>query len=149
MATCVQETIMAWLATKLDELVTSGDLAAVTRPTRGGLAVRPQHLLGALYQDDPEEIEASQGAKYWNMPCAVDLYVRPADGSTAAVDTTINNLRATVEKKLMADYTCGGNAHLLTIRAPQGFIEGEGFEGVRVNFDVEFGTLETDPFTAV
>ena len=149
MADCVQETIMKWLKTKLDELVTSEDLVAVTRPARGGLSVRPQHLLATLYQDDPQPDESTHGAAYWIMPLAVDLFVRPADGSTDPVDTTINNLRATVEKKLIEDITCGGNAHNLNIRAPQGFMEGEGFEGVRVNFDVQFGTLENDPFTQV
>ena len=149
MANCVQETIVAWIKTKIDELVTNEDLAAVTRPVRGGLAVRPQHLLGALYQDDPQPDESTHGAAYWIMPCALDLYVRPADDSTDPVDTTINNLRATAEKKLMEDATCGGNAHLLTIRAPQGFIEGEGFQGTRINFDVQFGTSESDPFTQV
>lgn len=149
MASCIQELIVAWIKTKLTEVCASGVLVAVERPVRGGIPSRPRHRLAVLHQDDPQPDEATHGAAYWIMPLAVDLYLRPADGSTTPVDTDLNDLRAFVEKKLTEDITCGGYAHTLTIKAPEGFIEGEGFEGVRVNLDVQFGTLENDPFTKV
>ena len=147
MADCVLESIMKNLKTTLDALVTSGDLAHIERPVRGVLPTRPQHTSAVLYQDDPTEADPSHGAKAWLLPVAVDLFIRPADGSTEAVDTTINNLRATVEAKLTEDTTCGGYAHDLRIRAPQSFVIGDQFEGVRVNAEVRFSTDEDDPFS--
>ena len=150
MANCIQEQIVAWIKTKLDELVADGTLVDVERPLRDGLPDRPRHGLLALYQDDPAEIESTHGAKYWNMPIACLIFAKPADTSSTPVDTTLNNLRAHVEKKLMEDYTCGGLAHLVTIRAPEHFAHVRGdWEGVTVNADVQFGTLEGDPFTQV
>lgn len=143
----VDEKIAAWLLTKLLELVALGTASDAVRPTRSGLPVRPQDKLLVLYQPDPEEGEQEQGHKVWVQPFAVDCYVRPADASTAAVDATINTLRARVENKLIADITCNGLAMNVEIRAPQGFQEGEGFEGVRVNAAVTFRHLETDAFT--
>ncbi|HUX00911.1 MAG TPA: hypothetical protein VMY35_08015 [Phycisphaerae bacterium] len=141
------EVIAAWLLTKLLELKTLGIASEAVRPTRSGIPVRPQDKLLVLYQPDPEEGEQEQGHKVWIQPFAVDCYVRPADASTAAVDATINTLRSRVENKLIADITCNGLAMNVEIRAPQGFQEGEGFEGVRVNFAVTFRHLETDAFT--
>jgi len=149
MASCIQERIVAWVKTKLEELVTSEDLVAVERPARGGMPTRPRHRLAVLYQDNPERIEGTHGALYWIQPLMIAIYVRPADGSTDAVDTAVNDLRATVEKQLMADPTCGGLAHTATIREPFGFLQGDAFEGTIVNLDVQFGTLESDPFTQV
>ena len=149
MSDCVQETIVKWIATKLEELVTSGDLVAVERPVDGGLPSRPRDKLCALYQDDPEPIEGTQGALYWSMQMAALLVYRQADSSTTPMDTAINNRRATVEKKLMEDATCGGNAHLMTIKGPQTFNVSDAYQGLAVIFTVEFGTRENDPFTQV
>jgi len=150
MAHCIQEQIVAWVKTKLAELVSAGTLIAVERPVRDGLPSNVRHGLLALYQDDPAEIEATHGAAYWNLPLACLLFAKPADGSTTAVDTTLNDLRAHVEKKLMEDTTCGGLAHLVTIRAPEHFAHARGdWEGVIVNVEIQFGTLESDPFTQV
>jgi len=149
MADCVQEKIVKWIATKLRELVTTGDLADVERPVDGGLPSHPRDKLCALYQDDPEPVESSQGAQYWTMQLAAMLLYRQADGATAPMDTDINNRRALVEKKLMEDPTCGGNAHLLTVLGPRTLNVSDAYQGLAVIVEVQFGTRLDDPFTQI
>jgi len=147
MATAIIELIAQAIKTTLDTMVVAGDAVAVDRPLRTGLPTNPKNTLLVLYQGDPEEDESPHGCKYWIQPFAVDCYIKPSDASVTPVDTAINDLRSKVEKKLRENYTCGGYAHDLRIRAPLGFIVDEGIEGSRVNFDVMYGTLEDDPFT--
>ena len=142
------EQIVAAVLVKLDALVTAGTLASAERPLRVGLPDSPGNASAYLYQDDPDEAEDQEyGFKTWELPLVVALYARPSDTSATPVDTTLNRLRAAVEKQLLTDPTFGGLAMDARVRAPLGFSAGDGaYDGVFVNLEVLFRTLENDPY---
>jgi len=150
----IVEQIAQAILAALDVLKAAGTLSDAKRPLRTGIPVNPKDKLAVLYQDDPEE-DAEQGSEgrgpvdrqSWIQPFMIDCYVRPSDTSTTAVDTTINMLRADVEKAMRLTPTWGGLAIDTRIRAPEGFLTGdESAEGVRVNIDVLYRTDEDDPY---
>lgn len=148
MATCILEQIAQNLKARLDALVTAGLASASLRPRRSGVPQSLGDKVLVLFQDDPQEdTEGPVGRKQWVQPFAVVCCVKPSDASTAAVDTAVNDLRAQVEKKLREDPLCGGLAVDTRIRPPVAFLLGEGEEGVIVNCDVIYRTLEDDPYT--
>jgi len=149
MATPIIELIAQNLLAALQEIVTAGAAAAAIRPLRAGLAQAPEDKLLVLYQgDDVEQVgeEAVQRFKTWIAPFSVYCYVRPSDDSATAVDTSINTLRADVEKKLREAPTRGGYALDTRIGDPEGFIATGGSEGVIVSVDVLYRHLEDDPY---
>jgi hypothetical protein len=145
--TAVIELLAQAVLAKLQELIVAGHAIQVERPLRIGLPSTPVNKALVMYQDDPREDEPEYGFKQWIQPFAIDCYIRPSDTDAMAVDTRINALRAEVEKKLREDYTFGGYALDARIRAPEAFLTGEGFEGVRVNVEVTFRHNENDPFS--
>jgi len=148
MATPIIEQIAAAIKTALDALVTAGSASKAERPLRSGMPSSPQDKHLVLMQGDASEVEdGAIGHKTWMQPFAIDCFVRPSDSSTTPVDTAINTLRADVEKALRDDPTWGGLAIDTIIRDPEGFLAGEGTEGVRVNADVHFRHLEDDPYS--
>jgi len=145
--TAVLELLAQEVKAKLDELIVAGIAVDVQRPTRIGIPDSPRDKSLVMYQEDPREDDGPYGSKQWVQPFTVDCYVRASDTSVAPVDTATNALRSEIEKKLMEDLTFGGYGLNATIRAAQFFPVGEGFEGVRVTVDIQYRTLELDPFT--
>jgi len=143
----VLERIAQQIAAKLGELVTSEAAAVVERPKSTGVTASPQHLGLVLFQDDPSEDEPTYGMKRWIQPFSVYAYIRPSDSDTTPIEQLANNFRAEIEKKLLEDVTFGGLALDARIQAPRGFVQTDGFEGVEINFDVHYRTLETNPFS--
>ena len=143
----IEQIAQAVLA-QITPLVTAGTLSAVERPLRIGLPDSPGNASAYLYQDDPDEAEEQEyGFKTWLVTFAVALYARPSDTSTTPVDTVLNRLRAAVEKQLLLDLRFGGLAMDSRVRPPVGFSAGDGaYDGVFVNLEVLFRTLENDPY---
>ncbi len=131
----------------LNQVVDAGDAASAERIIRAGLPESPGHQKLFLFQDDAEELEATQIMLAWRLPFVVLAYVRPADSSSSAIDTPINELRSQVERQLRVDYTLGGLARDLRIRPPFGFAYDSDYEGVMINFDIDFETLESNPYS--
>ena len=150
MPVSVIERIAQAILIKLQELVTSGDVVSVERPTRLGVPSSPKNLALFLYQDDPvQDDTAPLGFIQWEMPFIVDCYVVPSDTSTTPVDTAINQIRSLVEKKLREDpiWSLPGAAIDTRIVDPQMFSEINGsFSGVGVIAIVQYRTREDDPF---
>lgn len=153
MADPIVERIAQSIKTKLDALVTAATLASAQRPARIGIPEGVGNKYAVLLQGDTtENDEQLHGFKCWVTRFEIYICVRLSDTSTASVDTTINALRADVEKKLMEDFTSGsplfgGLADNAVVRSPDNFALGEAVAGVIVNLDVEYRHREGDPYT--
>jgi len=148
-AVSILEQIAQAVKAKLDELITSGVALTVDRPTRLGAPSKLKDKSLYLYQDDPIKDEsAPQGFIQWEQPFLTDCYVVLSDTDESAVDTTINEIRAQVEKKLREDPTFGCLAVDARIEEPQMFAEINGsFAGVMVTLVVLYRTREDDPYS--
>jgi len=147
--TAVIEQIALRVLARIEELVDDGILAAVQRALRAGLPSAIADKMAVLYQDDAVAAEESpHGHSQWTTAFAIDVYVKPSDASTTPVDTTVNDLCARVQRKIMEDRLWGGLALWTRIVAAESFALNDGSaEGVRVWFEVGWRTRETDPFT--
>ncbi len=148
----VLEVIREAIALKLEELVTAGTASDLLVLTREGLPAAVQDKLIVLVQRTGRDMDSSPlGKKDRTHSFAVACIKIPADGSTDSEDELANALCAAVESKLMEDPYFGG--HLATgildsrilPRVP--FAESESMGGGWVLLDVDYRTLEFDPFT--
>jgi hypothetical protein len=126
-------------------------VSAVNRPTRLE-DYTPTHLAIALTQSDPEEDEDQEGAgslKMWIQPFQIHCFIQVSDKDETPIDTLANRFRADVEKAVRQDPTLGGLATDLRVRPPESWIfkSNRSFEGVTVNVEVHYRTLEDDPYT--
>jgi len=151
----VVERIAQALLVALGEIVTAGDATAAKRPLKQGLDISPQDKLLVLTQG-AGEVDAEQGdtgagpvgRKSWAQDFTVWCYAMPSDASTTAVDSEVNTLRAKVEAKLRETPYWGGLAQDTRIQAAEPFESMDGScEGVAVNCEVLYRTLEDDPYT--
>jgi len=148
LSVCIAEQVAVFLLAALQEVVDEGNANSVARPKAYMLAKSPADKDLLLFQGDPEKTdEGPVGFVEWNAPFMVSCFVRPSEASASPVDTTINEIRAQVEKKLRADPNCGGLTVDLRILSPEGFNLGKGTEGVTVNFQVVYRHREDDPYT--
>jgi len=118
------------------------------RPKRLSLADEITDDLTAIIQmDDPSPAENQpNGTAAWVQPFAVQVILISSDNVTTSYETRINKVRSDIEKKIMADPTCGGHAYNIELKAPN-FFGDESFTGVVVNFEVEYRTKDDDPYT--
>lgn len=124
----------------------------VVRPTRLGGFV-PSHLQIVLTQDDPTllgDVEGANSMKEWRQPFVANCLVRTSDANTEPVDTTINTLRADVEKALMSSESWwNGLATDCRVLAPEQIVTADGeYEGVAIRFELDYRTDRDDPYTA-
>ena len=151
-ATCVLERIALALKAKLETLVTSGVAAAVYRPQRGGRTPPKAHKQIILVQETPTQQKAPHGFTQWAQPFRADLLVIPDDTDTTAVDSTVNEFRAKVEKALLTDpqfaTTAFAGAVIDTaIKDAIPFDPSEKLDGVSVVFEVAYRHRRADPYS--
>jgi hypothetical protein len=151
----VVEEIAQAIKTRLETVTVANGYqqdVTVVRPTRLGGFV-PSDLQIVLTQDDPTllgDIEGANSMKEWRQRFVANCLVRTSDTNTEPVDTTINTLRADVEKALMSSETWwDGLATDCRVLASEGFIMADGeYEGVAIPFELDYRTDRDDPYTA-
>lgn len=149
-STCVAERVAQALKAQLDKVVAAGHLAEVARPRRAGLPSSPGHRSAVLLADDPvKQAEGAHGYTTWRQQFVVVCYARPADAATTAIETTLNEMRARVEARLVEDITLGGVALDLTVEDPVTFDDevAEAYAAVAVVCEALYRHLETDPYS--
>ena len=108
------------------------------------------HLNTIITQDDTREASEPEVyfTKEWIATYMIGVYIMPLDNDTTPIDTYVNIIRADVEKALMVDIYRSGNALNTTIRAPKQITdEGLEYDIIVINVDVNYRTLENDPYT--
>jgi hypothetical protein len=154
------EPLVEQIAAALVAVLAAITVAAGYRTTVSGV-VRPRRLEDhaaadsgiALMQDDPEEdgeLESGAGGlKMWLQPFRIHCFLQISDADTTALDTRLNRFRSDVEKAIRANPTLGGLATDAIVRPPESWIfkPNRSFEGVTVNVEIHYRTLENDPYT--
>ena len=153
----IVEQIAAALKTRIESVtVTNGyqeTVSEVVRPSRasGEQAYVPQNNLVVILQDDPEEGDSPEGLKAWIQPFALMAFAQLSDQASTPADTVLNRFAADLEKAIRSDPTFGGLAYDAVIRPAFGWVGKNaftGFEGITVNVDIYYRTLEDDPYAA-
>ena len=155
------------MSTPIIELIALDIVTAITAITTGNgfnqtlTALRPRRVDykdtapkdGTVYvwQGDAEEASAQTfPLKAWIQPFKLVAIVIDSDATATSIDTRLNQVRSDIEKKLMEDVGRSGLANGgdgTVIRAPEKFDEGPSYTGITVNIEVQYRTLETDPYT--
>lgn len=119
-------------------------VAEVVRPTKGGTEdFEPSNMTVVLKQGDiSQEDETQHQCIGWIVNFHIDCIARPSDTTTTPYDQTLNVFRSDVEKALMADSSFGITKTYSWIRPPTDIDD-----GIRVNLEVHFRTLETNPYS--
>jgi hypothetical protein len=108
--------------------------------------VPAKHLTVIIFQGDEEKLEGAFSRLEWNQIFELWAIVINDDTATTAIDTQINQVKADIQKKLMADPTRGGYA-IDTILLPSERIgDGESTTGINVRIAVHYRVQETDPY---
>ena len=153
MATPIVEQIVQHVA---DSVTAIGGLTAV-RPTRLGFTgnAMPENgkvlvVMGETERDEELSREGHPPALAWRQTIELLAFVVESDAATTAIDTTINQVRSDIEKKLREDPARGGLAIDTLIGAPEILpaVEGVEFTGVIVTAVVIYRTSEDDPYTS-
>lgn len=87
------------------------------------------------------------GLMAWDMTVALAAFVVASDSSTTAIDTLINQVRADIEKKLMADPQRGDLAIDTIPAGASPWTDPAGRTGIDVYMIVQFRTSLDDPYT--
>lgn len=152
MSTPVIEAIAVNIETAVNAITVANgfnqDLSAI-RPKRVDfIDVAPKDLTVLIKQADEEQAKAQAvTTQEWEQPFVIMAIVLDSDDAATSIDTRINQVRADIQKKLMADPTRGGNAIDTIILPSAEFDDGEGFTGIAVRIAVKYRTQITDPYT--
>jgi len=150
MATPIIETIAAAIQTQL-ETITVGNgysvtVADVVRPTRkSGEDNAPGNNIIYLTQGECRDADSDQTPhmfKAWLQTFNIDCYIRPSESVTTAYDTLKNAFRSDVEKCIMSNRSFSLSDCTSFIRAPKQLDD-----GISVQIEVYYRTLETDPYS--
>lgn len=113
----------------------------------------PKDKLVVVKQGDPQPLPDSPGmALQWSQPYYLDIHVQiPEDQNDSLIPSTVlNAICADIHKALLVDRTRGNFSLDTQIAASQEWLVQQGdFDGRTFNFNVNYRTLETDPFTVV
>lgn len=122
-------------------------------------AVRPKriHLEGDINTDKTVIIEQESAVLHqttgdtitWRQGFTLQALVIDSDTETEAIDTRLNKIRADIEKQLTSStyILCGGLAEGIILKAPEKFIADAQLSGIAVNIDVQYTTVDSDPYT--
>ncbi len=114
----------------------------------------PAHGLCVIWQGSPTVDELTTGAPlgaiFRRVTFALQVYLIQSERADEAIDTIINYAIADIETAIMADPSRGDHAHDTILGEPEFFDEGEnGYPGVVIPFDVQYGHLMSDPTTTI
>ena len=104
-----------------------------------------------IVQESAEVVEEKAiKSETWDQSFALVALVIDPDGSTASIDTRINQIASDIEKKLKATYTRGGYAIDTKMGTRQPFYDNGGrTTGVVVNIKIQYRTQYLDPYTVL
>ena len=146
------ETIAVEIAARINEITTANGfnqtLVAV-RPKRNDFSdIPPVDGKVLIWQgDETPPGEEAIGTEEWLQEFLLIAIVIDSDAAATSIDTRLNQVRADIQKKLMADHTRGGNAVDTSFRGSWKFDDGEGFSGITVNCVVHYRTQYLNPYT--
>src|SRR5262245_8944153 len=127
MPTSIVEQIAAAVKTVIESVTTANGYAfnveEVVRPTRmGGYVPRPGLVVLTQGDWDADDEHSTFSKVRRILPMRADVYIRPSDTDTTAMDTYTNAAAADLEKALCLDRTLGGLALMVRVRPPESFI---------------------------
>lgn len=144
----IAQAIETQLATITVENGYNYDLADVVRPPRKG--IEPRHGLCVLEQGPKRPAdEAAVGTDEWIQPFFITLWIRSSDRSEVPVDTEVNLFGSDVEKAVKADtqWTSMAIDSWVSEGTPLESEDGA-FDGIMIEFDVNFRHAFGDPYSA-
>jgi hypothetical protein len=114
----------------------------------------PAHGLCVIYQNDPTKDELTTGAPdgtiFWRVRFALEIYIIQSEKADDPIDSVINYVTADVQRALMTDPQRGQNAHDTILDEPRSFDDADnGYSGIVVEFEVQYGHLLSDPTTPI
>ncbi len=127
------------------------DLVAERRRRAGN---NPAHGKCVIMQGasarDFETTGATDGTIFRRCTFLLQVYIITSEKADDPEDSAINYVTVDIEKALMLDAQRGQNAHETIVLDPEPFDEGEdGYSGVFIPLDVQYGYLESDPTTPI
>jgi len=151
MSVPVVETIAVEIAARINEITTvngfNQNLVAV-RPKRNDFSEEPPANGKVLIWQGGESHPEGEaiGCDEWLQDFELIAIVKDSDAATSAIDTRLNQVRADIQKKLLADHTRGGNAIDTRFSGSYKFDDGEGFTGIVVVGVVHYRTQYLNPY---
>ena len=134
----------------LNVVTTVDAVTGITAERHDRKAATPAHMLAIIHEGADEKLgddETPCGFSAWVRSYGVQVYIFQQDLADGVnFHTTLNTVRADIEKALMADVTRGGYAHNTEIQSPQEFVDSNDATGVVVFFDVTYRTDQYDPY---
>lgn len=106
------------------------------------------HLNAIVVQEDPRPVGDPKvfNTLEWWQPFGIGVFVIPVESDTTPVDTYVNLIVADVQKSLMLDRYRGGVALDTQIKAAVKHEEGQEYTLAIINVEVNYRTLDTDPY---
>jgi hypothetical protein len=138
-------------------------IASATAANQAGnqqafVAVRPNRLqfVQTAWDDltvlidrmDAEEGKGGYGAKEWRQYFGLSAFVIDSDSATTSIDTRLNEVEASIIKKLLEDTSRGGKAINTHWHASTPFVDEQGrMSGILIMISVDYRTAGNDPYT--
>lgn len=142
MSTPVLETIAQALADTVAQI----ESLTVLRPKRAYFWDEvTADLTVVIQQDAPSKGEHTYYTQDWLQPFELLCLAQDSDQATASIDTRLNQLRADIEKKLLADDTLGGLAVGLTLEPPT-YVSAGPLTALVMRVIVHYRTAYHDPY---
>jgi len=153
MSTPILETIAEFIKDAIAEITTgNGYNQTLTsiRPRRIHITDQiNRDLQVVVTQGSPEifqRVVADNHVVTWRQPFICEAVAVDSDDAATAIETRLNQICADMQKKLVIDETCDGNAHYLEFDPPE-IAHGPELSTVKLTVNVIYRVLKSDPYT--